>query len=237
MLVGPPLGAVAASEVRLGDRVWASPLAASVWLIRSVSSLDGFGDVESNALLVSGAAASVLIDTPATDAQTEPVLAWAETTLRRPVHEVIVTHWHVDRAGGLGAARARGIALHGFSKTRTLAREAGRIVPEHEIRPEEYLVLSGISLEIWYPGHGHTEDNIVVWLPEHRVLDGGCFVKAIAAMGLGNVAEIDPVQWAKGIAALRKRYPRASIVVPGHGATGGKELLAHTASLFAAGGK
>ena len=84
------------------------------------------------------------------------------------------------------------------------------------------------------PGHGHTDDNIVVWLPEDGLLEGACFVKSVAATDLGNVEESDPVQWSKGVAALRQRYPRTRTVVPGHGAAGGTELLAHTAELLAA---
>jgi metallo-beta-lactamase class B len=175
----------------------------------------------------------VLIDSPATDAQTARVLTWADETLRRPVRHLVVTHWHADRMGGIGAARARAVATHAFSRTRALAREKGLAVPEHELGPAEEVTLSGVALATWYPGHGHTVDNIVVWLPEDGLLVGGCFVKAAAAQTLGNVAEIDPVRWALGIAAIRARYPSARVVVPGHGAEGGPELLAHTAALLA----
>jgi metallo-beta-lactamase class B len=226
--------AAAEPETALGERVWVRPLSAHAWLIRSVSFLDGFGDVESNAVLLTGATASVLVDTPATDAQTAPVLAWAETALRRPVRHLVVTHWHADRMGGLGAARARGVATYALARTRALAREKGLAVPEHTLRPEERLTLSGVALATWFPGHGHTVDNLVVWSPGDALLVGGCFVKAAAAETLGNAHEIDPVRWATGIAALRRRYRQARTVVPGHGTPGGLELLAHTAALLEA---
>jgi metallo-beta-lactamase class B len=221
-------------ETALGERVWVRPLSGHIWLIRSVSELEGFGDVESNAVLVAGVADSVLIDTPATEEQTAPVLAWAAKTLRRPVRHLIVTHCHADRMGGIGAARAHHIETYALGKTRALAREKGFVVPERELRSEEQLVLSGITLETWYPGHGHTVDNIVVWLPTDALLVGGCFVKAAESKTLGNVQEIDPAQWAIGIAALRRRYAKARTVVPGHGASGGPELIVHTADLLGA---
>ncbi|WP_041449074.1 subclass B1 metallo-beta-lactamase ANA-1 [Anaeromyxobacter sp. Fw109-5] len=236
LLLVPWSAARGEPETDLGDRVRARPLSAHAWLIRSVSALEGFGDVESNAVLVTGATESVLVDTPATDEQTAPVLAWAEKTLRRPVRHLIVTHWHADRMGGIGAARARQVATYAFGRTRALARQKGLVVPEHELGPAERLTLAGLSLATWYPGHGHTADNIVVWLPEDGVLVAGCFVKDAAAGTLGNVREADPVQWATGVAALRRRYPGARIVVPGHGAAGGSELLARTTALLEAHG-
>lgn len=221
-------------EIALGHRVWVRALSDRVWVVRSISALGEFGDVESNAVLVAGGAGSVLIDTPATDEQTAPVLAWAAETLRRPVRHLVVTHSHADRMGGIGAARVRQIATYALGKTRALAREKGLEVPEHELGPEEHLVLSGVRLETWYPGPGHTVDNIVVWLPADGALVGGCLVKSAEARALGNVRESDPAQWASGIAALGRRYRNARTVIPGHGAAGGRELLVQTAALLEA---
>lgn len=39
-------------------------------------------------------------------------------------------------------------------------------------------MLAGVSLDVWYPGLGHTSDDVVVWLPAEALLDGGCFDKA-----------------------------------------------------------
>ncbi len=63
-----------APEQNLGKRVSVSSLTANTWLVRSVSTLGEFGEVESNAVLVTGPRESVLIDTPATIEQTVVVL-------------------------------------------------------------------------------------------------------------------------------------------------------------------
>lgn len=222
------------AETDLGQRVSVRPLSAHTWLVRSVSKIDGFGDVESNAVVAVGPAESVLIDTPVTNEQTEVVLAWAENQLHRPVRQLIVTHWHADRMGGIDAAHARNIESYALGKTRDLARQHRLTLPEHELKPEERLTLSGVELETFYPGHGHTADNIVVWLPREQILHGGCFVKSSASTTLGNLQEINPPDWAKGVAAVQHRYASAKIVIPGHGTVGGLELLQHTADLIAA---
>jgi metallo-beta-lactamase class B len=222
------------TETELGERVWVRQLSANTWVVRSISKIEGFGDVESNAVLAVGAKESVLIDTPVTNEQTEAVLKWADATLRRPVRHLIVTHWHSDRMGGIDAAHARNIESYAFGKTLELAKQHGLTLPKHELKAEERLTLSGIDLETFYPGHGHTADNIVAWLPKEHILDGGCFVKAASSKTLGNLAEINPPEWTKGIRAVQQRFADAKTVIPGHGAVGGPELLAHTAELIKA---
>ena len=219
-------------ETDLTQRVWVRPLSQHTWLVRSISKLGEFGDVESNALLVVGEKESVLIDTPATNEQTAVVLDWAEQKLRRPVRHLIATHWHEDRMGGIDVVEKRGIETYSIARTIELARQHGLRTPKQELRAEESLALAGVKLEAFYPGHGHTVDNIVVWVPSDRVLHGGCFVKSAASRTLGNLKEISVPEWRKGVAVVRQRYPQASVVVPGHGAAGGQELLAHTAELL-----
>jgi len=236
LVILPELAFAAESptEQVIGDRVWASPLTAHAWRIRTVSALAGFGDVESNALLVTGSRQSVLVDTPATDAQTQSVLSFARETLRRPIHTVIATHWHEDRMGGLAAAHASGATSYALGKTITVAKERGLPVPRHELREADRRVLAGIPFEFFFPGHGHTADNLVVWLPKEHILHGACFIKAADAKSLGNVKEANPVVWKQGLAEVTKRFGAAAIVVPGHGAIGDSALLHHTAELLVA---
>lgn len=227
------IGAQNPVDTDLGLEVHVRSLTEHTWLVSSVSKIKAFGDVQSNAVLVVGPEESVLIDTPATNEQTDLVLDWAEKRLHRPVRHLVITHWHVDRMGGIDMALKRHVATYALGKTIELARQHGLSLPEHELRDEDHLALSGVLLEIYYPGHGHTADNIVVWIEEDHLLDGGCFVKSMSAATLGNLAEIDVPLWAKGIASVRQRYSGARVVVPGHGEVGGQELLQHTAELLA----
>jgi metallo-beta-lactamase class B len=71
-----------------------------------------------------------------------------------------------------------------------------------------------------------------VWFPSAGILFGGCLVKAETANDLGNVADADLRNWAKAVQAVRDRYPEAAVVVPGHGAVGTPQALAHTVDLL-----
>jgi metallo-beta-lactamase class B len=227
-----------AAETDLGGRVWVSQVAAHTWQVRSVSAIEGYGDVESNALVVVGTRESILVDTPVSPEQTERVLAWADGRLHRPVQNAILTHAHDDRMGGIDALHARHIETYAFGKTIAIARERKLPLPRHELAARSTFRRPGIAIDIFYPGPGHTVDNLVVWIPGDRVLHGGCFVKAAGAKDLGNVREADVSAWGPGIAALRRTYAaKAKLVVPGHGALGGPELLSHTADLIAAAGR
>ena len=108
----------------------------------------------------------------------------------------------------------------------------------HYVRPtpslglDTTLIFGGTSVQVLYPGGGHTRDNIVVWLPASRILFGGCLVKADSAESLGYIADADLASWPGAITMLLHRFPRARIVVPGHGAVGGRGLLKHTLALL-----
>ena len=69
------------------------------------------------------------------------------------------------------------------------------------------------------------------------MLFGGCLVKADTATTVGNVADADVRQWPASVARVRARYPRARLVVPGHGAVGGASALRATEALIAAKGE
>ncbi len=80
-------------------------------------------------------------------------------------------------------------------------------------------------------GAGHTDDNIVVYLPDERVLFGGCLVKSLGA-GRGNLNDADTLAWAGTVRKVRDRYADARIVVPGHGPPGDATLLDYTIRMF-----
>lgn len=214
------------------DDLRVTALRPGVWVHTTWRVLDGGGRFPSNGLLVRDSDGLLLIDTAWGEAPTEALLVWAEATLGRPVTRAVVTHWHDDRVGGAAVLAARGISFSALPVTRRFAAEAG--LPEPDALPVG--AVGGAAtvgpVEVFYPGPGHTEDNAVVWLPEQRVLFGGCAVKSAAAGGLGYVADADLDAWPEAIRRVQARYAEADLVVPGHGRPGGIGLLAHTLNLL-----
>lgn len=113
-----------------------------------------------------------------------------------------------------------------------IAREKSLPLPDYGFKDSLTVKLGNMDLCCYYPGGGHSADNIVVWIPSEKILFGGCMVKSVKAKGLGNLSDAVPNEWTSTINKLITRYPDVNWVIPGHGAIGGKELLLHTQDLL-----
>ena len=80
------------------------------------------------------------------------------------------------------------VKTYATAKTNSLLNLKNKAQSSNEI-PNNSFELVKDTIEIFYPGSGHTEDNIVVWLPKHRILFGGCFVKSLQSKNLGNTED------------------------------------------------
>jgi metallo-beta-lactamase class B len=209
-------------------------IAPRIWVHVSYQEMPQYGRVPSNGLLLAGESQSLMIDTPWTVPQTEKLLNWAETTLGVPVAHLVVSHAHQDRMGGLAAALAKDVSTYASEETRVLAKEAGWPQPELPIFEDARLTLAGFSLQIFFPGPGHSPDNIVVWFPTEKVLFAGCLAKSSRAADMGNLESADLNSWEQGLQKLLDRYPDAEYVIPGHGEVGGLDLIEHTLELIRA---
>lgn len=223
----------AAERVPLGDQLSVEKLSSTLWQFRASHSWDGGDPIEANGLFVIGQRGIAMIDTGWTDAQAATLIDWVESATSKRVLYVVATHWHWDRMGGMAEVNRRGI--RGVAQRRSAA--IGR---ENEIEPPPVLFesrlridLGGQAIELFFPGGGHTEDNIVVWIDQPKLLYGGCMVKS-ATSGIGYLADATLDQWERSLERVAKRYPQTERLLPGHGKAGGLELLDHTAGLVRA---
>jgi len=177
--------------------------------------------------------AAVVIDTPWTDAQTEALFAWLADSLGLRVVAVVPCHAHDDCIGGLAAAHRMGATSYALDHTIEFARRDGKEIPQHAFADSMSLAMGGREILLLHAGPGHTPDNIVAWVPDQRVLFGGCLVRSEAAKDMGNTAEADLQGWPGTISNLLARFPDAQVIIPGHGSPGGLELLRHTMELLA----
>lgn len=208
----------------------------TVWLHTSYYTYPGGTRFPSNGLLVREGEALTLIDTAWGELATVALLEVIEQQVGLPVTGAVITHSHGDRIAGADVLESRGIAVQAHPLTRRLAIRSGVAVPDGVLEGIERpgaAVRHG-ALEIYYPGAGHSADNIVVWLAEQRVLFGGCAVRAAASATAGNTADADLDGWLSALANIAVRYGSAVQVIPGHGEPGGPELLEHTATLVRA---
>lgn len=170
----------------------------------------------------------VLFDTPWDPTQFQPLLDSIAARHQKKVIYCVATHFHDDSTAGVEFYRRNGVRTYSSKMTYDLC---GRESPENQ--PEFYFArnttfdIHGSRFEVYYPGEGHTRDNIVVWFPAERVLFGGCLVKSTENDDIGNIADANLDAWGPTIRDVMKRYPDPGVVVPGHFGWS-RDALSHT---------
>ncbi|GAA1963813.1 MBL fold metallo-hydrolase [Catenulispora subtropica] len=169
-----------------------------------------------------------------------------------PVRWVVNTHTHFDHMWGNAAFDVplmvppaefwghRNIPAFdpegpGFLKTREyLIREGGpewkakvdELVvrtPDHLVTASHALDLGGRTIELLHPGRGHTDNDLVLWLPDAALLIGGDLVEQSGPPAFG--ADSFPLDWPATLAALSALTTEATTYVPGHGDPAGRAFL------------
>jgi len=196
------------------------------------SSFAANAQLDCNHLLIIDTKDLVLVNTPVNDSLTSVLLTCIERKLKRKVTKVIVSHFHEDSSGGLRQISKLGINSFGLSKTAALLKSQSKHI---DFLFSRFLVLDlqTLHLELFYPGAGHSIDNIVIWLPEDKILFGGCLLKSLQAKDRGNIKDADLKAWPVSVELVMKKYHDAMIVIPGHGEIGNTSVFQHTLDLLA----
>ncbi|MDF5602028.1 VAM family subclass B1 metallo-beta-lactamase, partial [Vibrio parahaemolyticus] len=195
----------------------------------SYKHVEPWGFIGASGLIVVDGDAAYLIDTPWTTKATNQLIEWIEDR-GLVLKSAIVTHFHEDASGDLPLLNDLKVNTYATSLTNQLLKLNNKEISNTEISSNELKIFNGIAT-VYYPGPGHTEDNIVVWLPNEKLLFGGCFVKSLRNKSLGYTGDANIGEWSNSIQRVLQRYPDIVTVVPGHGQVGDVSLLLHTQKL------
>ena len=229
------VGHPSAADVPLGE-VRLRQIRPDVWVHVSKWQFDDGSVFPVNGFIVREGDGLLLIDPAWGEDATEALLDAVDAEIGQPIRRAIVTHFHDDRVLGAPVLERRGIPVFGTPRTRQLAAAEGNVVPSDSLTG---LAVAGSAVsvgpvEVFYPGAGHAPDNIVVYVPDARVLYGGCAIYEASQQTAGYVGDADLRSWPEAIRRIQERYPDAEVVVPGHGVPGGPELLDRTVAILAA---
>jgi len=190
---------------------------------------DGKNVFPSNGLFIITDTGIVLIDTPWGEDQTEQLINILQKKFKKKILLCISTHFHADRTGGIDVLKKYGIKTYCSALTKQLAKQNGDKQPQFTFRIDTTFHVGNTTLQTYYPGEGHTKDNIVIWLPQSKVLFGGCLIKSLEADGAGNTADANMTQWPVSVTRLKKRFDDIKYVIPGHqGWKGDTLMFSHT---------
>lgn len=192
----------------------------------------------SNAGLVLGPQArhtAVLIDTAATERRAKLLRdEIAKVSPRRP-NVLVNTHFHGDHVFGNAQFLPEAtIVAHELARSEMIAAGLGLrdlwpdvqwgdtplTPPTLTFRDRITLHAGEQVLEVIHVGPAHTSNDVVIWLPEQRVL----FAGDVLMSGVTPFCLFGSVDGSlRAIQRLRELDPE--VIVPGHGSVAGKELI------------
>ncbi len=214
---------------------------------------------ESNVLVARMPDNTVIIaSSPFETKSAEAMMTWIQKEFKPKKIIAINTHYHADGTGGNEAYQNHNVEIWASEMTQGLHiknGESGKIVeargmgekPELQQRIKQRVtvpaphtfkesegkefIFEKEQVKVIYPGPAHTKDNVVVYLPQKKVLFGGCMIKAGSNIGYLGDAVVE--SWEASATKLLSLD--VQVVIPGHGKKfGGKELIENSISLAAA---
>jgi metallo-beta-lactamase class B len=219
-------------KIKITDDLELLKISENSYIHISYFDLESSPHFPANGLIYINNGKAFIIDTPWTDELTRILINWLTHSLQVTIEGVIVTHWHIDCMGGLNEVHNAGIKSYSHKLTREIAKSKDLSAPKFEFQDSLVLSLGDKKIICKYLGAGHTNDNIVVWLPAEKILFGGCMLKALEWKSLGFTGDADLNEWPKTLKKLPKVFPDSKIVIPGHGEYGDLDLVQHTIGLF-----
>ncbi len=203
-----------------------------VWMHTSYKTVGKWGRVPANGLIVLEAQETTLIDTAWDNEQTEAVLEWVQNTLDRKITRAVFTHAHADKMGGVSSLHKHRVQTWASAMSNQLAPARALLPATYELAFNEDNISKDLSPSVvLFPGAGHTHDNIVIYLPDQKILYGGCLIRPATSKGMGNTRDGDVNTWANSVRNVTVSFPDTETVIPTHGKPGGRDLLEHTIDL------
>jgi cyclase len=184
-----------------------------------------------NSTLILGDKGAILIDTGFSDEIGAHIRNAAEKITKLPITHVINTHHHGDHT--LGNVAFQGAEIISSENCKKLVEDTGadwialvessigRKLPNTKAIPASRtyatqtrtaVEINGVKMEFWVPTAAHTKGDMLVWLPDDKVLVAGDVLVNVVTPAFRD-AEVK--HWVETLAELQ-RYP-AKAIIPGHG--------------------
>ena len=188
-----------------------------------------------NAGFIRGEDSLTLIDTCFTEARTRAFLENIRGVSALPMKTLVNTHHHGDHTHGNYLVRGADIIGHELCRQTVIETGLQALHPlfpgvtwgNLELAPpfitfndHMELHLNGLKVELIFMGPAHTTNDIVIWVPERKLLFSGdlIFNQGTPFVAMGSVS--GSLQ-----AVKRLRELGAETIIPGHGSVCGPEVI------------
>ena len=196
--------------------------------------LDGSWGLNNTGFITGSDAVSV-VDTCFTEARTRAFLRAIGDVTGLPIRTLVNTHHHGDHTHGNYLLPGASIVGHELCRQTVIDTGLHTLHPlfpnvvwgDLELAPPFItfrdrldLFVDDLKLELHYMGPAHTTNDVVVWIPERRLLFTGdlAFNGGTPFVAMGSIA-------GSLVALERLRAFDAATVVPGHGSVCGPEVM------------
>ena len=206
-----------------------------VWVHTSTYNFPGGNIVPSNGLVVEDSNGLILVDTAWGELATQALLEKLKTETGKEVTKLVITNHHYDRLAGVDLLERKGVTVFTHPDTPGLSAAKRTPIPDTSVaalKTPRSRTKSG-PIEIAYPGPGHASDNLIVYVPEAKILFGGGLIRGKDQSSLGNLTDADIKAWPLSLRWTLQTYGGASLVVPAYGQGADISLATDTLALLA----
>lgn len=158
----------------------------------------------------------VMFDTPWDTTQFQPLLDSIQLKHNKSVVLCFATHWHSDKTAGLEYYRQLGIKTYTTALTDALSKKNNKKRAEFLMTRDTVFQVGQYAFETYYPGQGHTEDNIVIWFKKEKILYGGCLIKGADAENLGYLDDGNVTAYAATLKNVEKKCRNPKFIIVAH---------------------
>lgn len=159
---------------------------------------------------------AVLFDTPWDTTQFQPLIDSIQSKHNKSIRICIATHWHSDRTEGLEYYKKQGVKTYTTTLTDQLSKENNKKRAEFLMTKDTIFKVGQYSFEVYYPGEGHTKDNIIVWFNKEKILYGGCLIKGAEAENLGFLGDANTAAYETTLQNVQKKCPNPKFILVSH---------------------
>ncbi|MBK7559397.1 MAG: BlaB/IND/MUS family subclass B1 metallo-beta-lactamase [Chitinophagaceae bacterium] len=207
-----------------------SHLTGDFYIYTTYNTYEG-GQIPANGMYLLTNNGVVLFDTPWDTTQFQPLLDSIKLKHNKSVKTCIATHWHSDRTEGLEYYKNQGIKTYTTFLTDELSKKNNKKRAEYLIEKDTVFNVGQYSFETYYPGQGHTADNIVIWFDKEKILYGGCLIKGAEAENLGYLGDANVFEYHSTLKNVQQKYPNPKFIIVSHSEWDNINSLKHSIKL------
>lgn len=172
--------------------------------------------VPANGMYLITSHGAVMFDTPWDTTQFQPLLDSIQQRHSKKVIMCFATHWHSDKTAGLEYYRRQGIKTYTTVLTDELSKKNDKKRAEFLMTKDTVFTAGQYSFETYYPGEGHTVDNIIIWFSKEKILYGGCLIKGVDDKNLGYLGDANVTAYASTLKNVQKKCRKPKFIIIAH---------------------